>query len=164
LWTLQVPCGPWFLQTWVCIMWGRFHVNFNFSVPVIFVQNFKKRFSYINTCKNEWWPQTIFRDYDSNEIELNVRKLSRTSELFLAKWFLRRFLNDPVCIFVIISPLKIWSIIWTDLNILYFRMMCTKFDWNWPVGSWEKDFLKCSLFFFYHFAIIFPWRGVFHFI
>jgi hypothetical protein len=48
---------------------------------------------------------------------------------------LRRFLNDLTCIFVIISPLDL--AIWTILNSLYPRMICTKFHWNWPAGSGE---------------------------
>jgi hypothetical protein len=46
-------------------------------------------------------------------------------------------------IFVIISPLKrTWSFIWTNLNSLHPRIICTKFDWIWPAGSGEEDFLK----------------------
>ena len=42
--------------------------------------------------------------------------------------------------FVIISPLKkIMSFIYINLNLLYQRMLCAKFGWNWPSGSWEKD-------------------------
>ena len=43
------------------------------------------------------------------------------------------------CIFVIISPLmRAWSFIWTKLKPLHPRMMCTKFGWIWPSGSWEE--------------------------
>jgi hypothetical protein len=42
----------------------------------------------------------------------------------------------PHPIFVIISPLKRnWPFIWTILNSLYPRIICTKFDWNWLIGS-----------------------------
>jgi hypothetical protein len=41
-------------------------------------------------------------------------------------------------IFVIISPLKrTWPFIWRNLNSLHPRIVCTKFDWIWPVGSGE---------------------------
>jgi hypothetical protein len=46
-------------------------------------------------------------------------------------------------IFVIISPLKrIWSFIWRNLNFLYPRIICTKFDWIRAAGSVEEDFFK----------------------
>ena len=45
-------------------------------------------------------------------------------------------------IFAIISPLKrTWSFIWTNLNSLYPRIICTKFDWLWLAGSGKEDFL-----------------------
>jgi hypothetical protein len=45
------------------------------------------------------------------------------------------------CIFVIISPLnRTWSFLLTNMNTLHPRIFCTKFDWNWPAGSGEKDF------------------------
>jgi hypothetical protein len=47
------------------------------------------------------------------------------------------------CMFVIISPLKrTWPFILTIYNPLYPRKIYTKFDWNWPAGSREEDFLK----------------------
>ena len=43
--------------------------------------------------------------------------------------------------FVIISPLKrTWPFIWTNLNPLHLKMICTKFDWIWPNCSGEHDF------------------------
>jgi hypothetical protein len=36
-------------------------------------------------------------------------------------------------------------------------MIYTKFDSNWPAGSGEDDFKKCSAY-FYSFAIISPWK------
>jgi hypothetical protein len=42
---------------------------------------------------------------------------------------------------MIFSPLKrTWPFIWTIQNSLYPRMICTKFDWNWPAGSGERFF------------------------
>jgi hypothetical protein len=59
---------------------------------------------------------------------------------------------------MIISPLKrTWPFIWTNLNSLHPRIMCTKFDWIWLAGSEEEDFKKFSMY-FYSFAIISPWR------
>jgi hypothetical protein len=67
-------------------------------------------------------------------------------------------------IFVIISLLKrTRPFIWTNLNSLHPRMICTKFDWIWPAGSGEEDFQKFSVH-FYSFAIISPWRRAIPFI
>ena len=41
--------------------------------------------------------------------------------------------------FLIISPWKREGpFIWTNLNPLHPRMLCAKFGWNWPSGSWEE--------------------------
>ena len=41
--------------------------------------------------------------------------------------------------FVIISPWKRASpFIWTIWNSHHKRMLCAKFGWNWPGGSWEE--------------------------
>ena len=48
-------------------------------------------------------------------------------------------------------------IIWTNLNPLHPRMICTKFEQNWTSGSGEEDFLKNSVN-FYIFVIISPWK------
>ena len=59
--------------------------------------------------------------------------------LILAQWFWRRrFLN--LINFVIISSWKrAWPFIWTNLNSLHPRMLCSKFGWNWPGGSGEDQ-------------------------
>ena len=45
--------------------------------------------------------------------------------------------------FVIISPWKrVGPFIWTNLNLLHPRILCTKFGWNWPSGSGEEDFFN----------------------
>ena len=48
------------------------------------------------------------------------------------------------CIFrylVIISPWKrAGPFIWINLNHHHSGMLCAKFGWNWPCGSWEEDF------------------------
>jgi hypothetical protein len=60
--------------------------------------------------------------------------------------------------FVIISPLKrTWHFIWTNLNSLHPRIICTKFDWIWLAGSGKKDFKFFSVY-FYSFANISSWR------
>ena len=42
--------------------------------------------------------------------------------------------------FLIVSPWKrMWSFIWTNLNSHHPRMLCAKFGWYWPSGSWEED-------------------------
>jgi hypothetical protein len=51
-------------------------------------------------------------------------------------------------IFIIISPFKkTWPFIWTNLNFLYPRIICTKFDWIWPADSGE-DFWNFSVHFY----------------
>ena len=62
--------------------------------------------------------------------------------------------------FEIISPWKrAGSFIWTNLNPLHPRMFCAKFNWNWPSGSEEEEFLISSMYFRY-FVIISPWKRV----
>ena len=40
----------------------------------------------------------------------------------------------------IISTLRrMWPLIWTNLYPLHLGILCTKFGWNWPSGSWEED-------------------------
>jgi hypothetical protein len=66
-------------------------------------------------------------------------------------------------IFVIISPLKrTWFFIWTNLNFLYPRIICTKFDWIWP-AVYGEDFKTFSVH-FYSLAVISPWRRAIPFI
>ena len=66
--------------------------------------------------------------------------------------------------FIIISPKKsVWPFIWTNLNPLHPRMLCTKLGWNLPCGSWEKDFKILSMYFCY-FVIISPWKRAWPFI
>ena len=46
--------------------------------------------------------------------------------------------NVFYCYFVIISPLeKGLAFAWPNLNSLYQRMVCAKFDWKWSSGSGE---------------------------
>ena len=59
---------------------------------------------------------------------------------------------------VIISPWKrAGPFIWTNLNPLHPRMLCTKFVWNWAIGSGEGRLLISSMYFRY-FAIISAWK------
>ena len=39
------------------------------------------------------------------------------------------------------------------------RILCIRLGWNWPSGSWEKDFSISSMYFRY-FVIISPWKKV----
>jgi hypothetical protein len=53
---------------------------------------------------------------------------------------LEKIFKWPHPIFVIISPMKkTWPIIWTNLNSLHPRIICTKFDWIWPASSGEEN-------------------------
>ena len=50
------------------------------------------------------------------------------------------YCQNIFCYFAVISPWTwAWPFIWTNLNILYPRMLCVKFGWNWPCGSREED-------------------------
>ena len=53
--------------------------------------------------------------------------------------------------FVIISP-------WIEINLLYPKMICAKFGWNWPSGSAGGKKLKIGLCTFCTFVIISPWK------
>ena len=60
--------------------------------------------------------------------------------------------------FIITSPWKrVGPFIWKNLNPLPQMMLCAKFDWNWPGGSGEEDFLISSMYFRYY-LIISPWK------
>ena len=65
--------------------------------------------------------------------------------------------------FVIFSPLnRSWYCIWTHLNLLHAGMLCAKFSWNWPCGSWEEDWLN-FINLFSLFCYFLPWkRACFH--
>jgi hypothetical protein len=77
---------------------------------------------------------------------------------YLNLHYIRKLWPHPI--FVIISPLKrTWSFIWTILNFFFSGIICTKFDWNWPVGS-REDLKKKSVY-IYCFAIISPCARVF---
>ena len=58
--------------------------------------------------------------------------------------------------FVIISFWKrTGPFIWTNMNYIHSRMLCTKFGWKWPSGS-EVNFLKNFMMNFHYFFIISP--------
>jgi hypothetical protein len=66
------------------------------------------------------------------------RKLFVKSELFWLCGLWEDFQMNPpyFCIFVIISPLnKTWPLIYLNLDSLYLKVICFKFDWNLPAGS-----------------------------
>ena len=58
---------------------------------------------------------------------------------------------------IICSWKRVGLFIWTNLNPLHPKMLCTKIGWNWPSGSGRKDFLILSMYFHY-FVIISPWK------
>jgi hypothetical protein len=121
-------------------------------------------FFNINTCKmvfpimsssDHWGPKFvktwIYTIQESFFVNLS----------FLALWFVRRiFLNGHTLFldFCDYLPFKrTWPLTCTVLNSLFLRMICTNFDWNWPAGSREEFFFKCSIN-FYSFTIILHWR------
>ena len=61
------------------------------------------------------------------------------------------------CYFAIISPWKRTEpFFWTKLNPLHPRMLCAKFDWNWPSCSGGEVFFLILSVYFRYFAIISP--------
>ena len=55
----------------------------------------------------------------------------------LEKKIVFNFVN-VVCLFHNYIPLeRVGPFIWTNTNPLHPRMLCAKFSWNWPSGSWE---------------------------
>jgi hypothetical protein len=61
--------------------------------------------------------------------------------LKLAQWFWRRFLNDTTSFlhFCDYFPFEEdLALIWTKLNSLHLKIICTKFDWILPSGSGEE--------------------------
>jgi hypothetical protein len=108
---------------------GVFFPNINIS---------KYGFPY---CGPSWSPGTMMWTI----LNLHyIRKLSWKYDLFwLSGSGEKNFQMTPThfCIFVIISPLKrTWPFSWTIYNSLYQKMICIKFDWNWPPGSGEDFF------------------------
>ena len=61
----------------------------------------------------------------------------------LTQWFCRRTFsnfNNVFSLFRNTSPFNgAWPYIWTNVNSLHPRMLCSKFGWNWPRGSWEEN-------------------------
>ena len=56
--------------------------------------------------------------------------------------------------FAIISPWRVTiPFIWTNLNFLHSRIMCTKIDWIWAAGSGEQDFKKVSIFLLFRYYL-----------
>jgi hypothetical protein len=52
--------------------------------------------------------------------------------------------NFIFAFFVIISPLKkTQPFIWTNLNSLYPKIICSKFDWNWLANKCQYFSLFC---------------------
>ena len=35
--------------------------------------------------------------------------------------------------------LRVWSFIWTNLNLIHLGILCAKFGWNWPSGYGGED-------------------------
>jgi hypothetical protein len=87
-----------------------------------------------------------------------VPSLFKIRAVVLEKSFKR---PQPIFTFSWLSPL--WRgpvpLFKQNLNSLYPKIICTKFDWFWPAGSGEEDFGKNSVY-FYTFTIISPWRRV----
>ena len=64
--------------------------------------------------------------------------------LKFAWWLWRNFFKNIVNVFSQFQnylTLEKWGVYHLkNLNSLYSRMICAKFGWNWPSGSWEEKF------------------------
>ena len=77
------------------------------------------------------------------------------------------------------SVLHLYNVFWFFCNYLHLkkgmilhlnklespspRILCTRFGWNWPNGSWEDEF-KISSMYFRYFIIISTWERTWTFI
>ena len=44
------------------------------------------------------------------------------------------------------------------MDMTLYRILCAKFDWNWPAGSWEEYFWVINAFQLFGYYIS-PWNG-----
>ena len=49
-----------------------------------------------------------------------------------------------------------WPLIWTNLNLLHTRILCTKFGWIWLSGSGKEDLVNVFSLFHYHIPLAWP--------
>ena len=123
----------------------EYKYKFQLSWSVVLEKKIFKDFSYIIICKTlipycgpivppgSWFEQTwISTISGSFHINLSFPGPVVLEKIF--KW------HHPILAFSWLSPLwtGAWSFIWTNLKPLHSRMMCTKFGWIWPRGSWEE--------------------------
>jgi hypothetical protein len=86
----------------------------------------------LSTSRGPWFKETWIY-ITSKSFHLNMTYSGSVVLEKIFKW------SHPI--FVIISPLKrTRPFIWTIKNPLYPRLICIKFDWNWPAGSGEAFF------------------------
>jgi hypothetical protein len=82
------------------------------------------------------------------KLNLNyIRKLSCKYELFWlwGSWEDFKMIPPYFCKSMIISPWeRTWPLFWIIFHSFHPRMICTKFDWNWPAGSGEDDCFRCK--------------------
>ena len=87
---------------------------------------------YIKTERKKTW--SPFKELNGPYLSLFPEDVLCQVWLKLAHWLWRTF-----SLFRYHPPWKIaWIFIWTNLKPLCQRMLCAKFSWYWPRGSWEK--------------------------
>ena len=120
-------------------MSGSFHVNLNFSGPVVLekkifkwphpifviISPLKRTWPFIWTNLNSPYSRMISIKFDWNWPAGSGEDFKKISVYFYY--------------FAIISPCRrVLPFIWTNLNPLPPRMICGKFGWNWPSSSGEE--------------------------
>jgi hypothetical protein len=102
-------------------------------------------------------------DDDLNKLKHFVRELSCKYELFWLNGSRGKnfsITSSNFCIFVIISLLKrTWPFICTIQHSLDLMMICSKFDWNWPVGSGEEFFFNINTWIWFSLLLPLPTPG-----
>jgi hypothetical protein len=118
-------------QVWLILagwIWRRFLIFFFYSFAIISL--WKKAFSFIwSNLNSSPTPQKSF-----------VPSLVQIGPVVLKKIF--KWPNPTFTFFYYRPFEEDLADYLNNLNPLYPRIICTKFDWFWPVGSGEEDFKK----------------------
>jgi hypothetical protein len=141
----QAP-GPLFEQLRIPFTKGWF-VQFDWYWPAGSGEEDFFQYKYMKIWFSLLWSLPTPGDHDFNKVEftwyLKAFMCMSSSGLVVLKKKIFKWPHPHFCNFLPFKDnlalyLKNLGYIW----ILYPRMIYTKFDWNWPTGSGEEDFLK----------------------